>query len=89
MAAGYVALVRALGAQPVLITARPSFVEARTYKSLAKYGLDDAVVLSGALRDSLLIPVAKDHCNVKIAERKCGGGDARRVLMGAAGWTAG
>jgi hypothetical protein len=62
--------MRELNAQPVLITARPGFVESRTYKTLASYGLPDAVVLSGHLRDSVLIPVAPGRSNDMISRRK-------------------
>eukprot|EP00053_Salpingoeca_punica_P019827 m.203078 g.203078 ORF g.203078 m.203078 type:complete len:1051 (+) comp17732_c0_seq2:2266-5418(+) len=68
---GYVAIVKALHARVAFVTARPEFIQAHTYKTLRNhYGLKRAIVLSGQLRDSLLVPFAPDISNKMVARRK-------------------
>eukprot|EP00041_Stephanoeca_diplocostata_P033812 m.1126265 g.1126265 ORF g.1126265 m.1126265 type:complete len:706 (+) comp24411_c0_seq2:1745-3862(+) len=70
---GFVALIRVLEARVAFVTARPQFIQHFTYKTLRdRYGIPDAVCLSGELRDSVLIPIAKDYSNDKISTRKMG-----------------
>ena len=70
---GFVPLVELLGARVAFVTARPSFIDHLTYGTLReKYGIRGAVVLSGQLRDSLLVPIAANLSNKWISKRKFG-----------------
>eukprot|EP00051_Salpingoeca_urceolata_P006837 m.90410 g.90410 ORF g.90410 m.90410 type:complete len:165 (+) comp15008_c0_seq6:2579-3073(+) len=68
---GAVPLIDNLKGRAAFSTARPEFTEHFTYRTLREhYGIRGAVVLSGQLVDSLLIPFAPDHSNEWISKRK-------------------
>jgi hypothetical protein len=45
-------------------------VKKGTYDTLVEYGVDEPNILTGVLKDSLLIPFAPDLCNTWVASRK-------------------
>lgn len=68
---GILALFEVLQAHVVFVTARPSWVQNFTRRQIQKkFGLTDVTILSGKLRDSLLIPFKKSTANRLISRRK-------------------
>jgi hypothetical protein len=68
---GVVALFSSLEAHVVFITARPAATRGVTFRSLKKLvGVRSVSVLTGKLRDSILIPFKADYANELIASRK-------------------
>eukprot|EP00053_Salpingoeca_punica_P011806 m.105204 g.105204 ORF g.105204 m.105204 type:complete len:476 (+) comp15786_c0_seq2:208-1635(+) len=64
-------LLKELKAHVVFVTARPDFISSHTYGVVRRrYQLTDAVVLSGKLRDSLLVPFKPATANAMISKRK-------------------
>ncbi|EGD77979.1 hypothetical protein PTSG_09612 [Salpingoeca rosetta] len=66
---GALSLLSAVSTRVAFVTARPAFVERRTFHSLQRMGVT-ASVLCGHLSDSLLIPLAPAFCNSRISSTK-------------------
>jgi hypothetical protein len=61
---GYVKVLEVLKARVAFVTARPEFVQRFTHRTLRNhYGIPTAIVLSGQLKDSLLVPFKPDYAN--------------------------
>lgn len=68
---GYVKLLEVLQARVAFVTARPEFVQKFTHRTLrGHYNIPTAIVLSGHLKDSLLVPFKPTYANKLISARK-------------------